>query len=157
MLEHFLYCCSPDSVSYWCSYFNYRKSRVCAFASLGAIAAAGSRCCVRLGAFVQGAAAVCAWECWRRCCWCCRKGYFPICWSLCWRNSLDSVSYWVSYSKYRKSCLSLGAGAAAGRRSCVRLGPLLCAGAVAAAAGKVFLLSGVYAGVILLYRFFDCK
>ena len=44
--------------------------------------------------------------------------------------------------------MSLGAGAAAGRRSCVRLGPLLCAGAVAAAAGKVFLLSGVYAGVI---------
>ena len=43
---------------------------------------------------------------------------------------------------------SLGAGAAAGCRSCVRLGPLLCAGAVAAgAAGKVFLLSGVYAGV----------
>ena len=59
MLEHFLYCCSPDSVSYWCSYFNYRKSRVCAFASLGAIAAAGSRCCVRLGAFVQGAAVIC--------------------------------------------------------------------------------------------------
>ena len=141
--------CLPDSVS-------YGKSCVCAFASLGAIAAAGSRCCVRLGAFVQGAAAVCAWECWRRCCWCCRKGRFPI-WSLCWRNSLDSVSYWVSYSKYRKSCVSLGAGAAAGRRSCVRLGPLRCAGAVAAAAGKVFLLSGVYAGVLLLYRFFDCK
>ena len=47
--------------------------------------------------------------------------------------------------------MSLGAGAAAGCRSCVRLGPLLCAGAVAAgAAGKVFLLSGVYAGVICL-------
>ena len=30
---------------------------MCAFASLGAIAAAGSRCCVRLGAFAQGAAA----------------------------------------------------------------------------------------------------
>ena len=44
--------------------------------------------------------------------------------------------------------MSLGAGAAAGSRSCVRLGPLQCAGAVAAgAAGKVFLLSGVYAGV----------
>ena len=112
----------------------------------------GRAACVRLRAWVllrlQGAAAVCAWECWRRCCWCCRKGYFPICWSLCWRNSLDSVSYWVSYFKYRKNCVSLGAGAAAGSRSCVRLGPLQCAGAVAAgAAGKVFLLSGVYAGV----------
>ena len=41
-----MYCCSPDSVNYW-GFFQYMKSRVCAFASLGAIAAAGSRCCVR--------------------------------------------------------------------------------------------------------------
>ena len=63
--------------------------------------------------------------------------------SYCWRNSLDSVSYWASYFKYRKSCVSLGAGAAAGCCSCVRLGPLLCAGAVVGPAGKVFLLSGL--------------
>ena len=50
--------------------------------------------------------------------------------------------------------MSLGAGAAAGCRFCVRLGPLLCAGAVTAgAAGKVFLLSGVYAGVISIHLF----
>ena len=35
---------------------------MCAFSSLGAGAAAGCRCCVHLGACVQGAAAVCAWE-----------------------------------------------------------------------------------------------
>ena len=100
---------------------------MCVFVSLGAIAAAGSRCCVCLGAFVQGAAAVCAWECWHRC-WCCRKGrkgQFRI-WCLRWRNFLDSVSYWVSYFKYRKSCVSLDAGApvcAWGR--CCALAPLL--------------------------------
>ena len=37
-------------------------------------------------------------------------------------NSPDSVSYWGSYFKYRKTLLSLGAGAAAGCRCCVRLG-----------------------------------
>ena len=37
------YVVSPDSVSYWGSYFKYRKSCVCAFSSL----AAGCRWCVR--------------------------------------------------------------------------------------------------------------
>ena len=54
-----MHCFSTDSVSYWGSYFKYRKSCVRAFASFCAIAAAGSRCCVRLGACVQGAAGVC--------------------------------------------------------------------------------------------------
>ena len=64
------------------------------------------------------------------------------------------MSYWVSYLKYRKSWVSLGAGVVQGAvqgaapvcgwgRCCA-----LPAGAVAAgAAGKVFSLSGVYAGV----------
>ena len=72
----------PDSMSYWGSYFNYRKSCRCAFLNLAAGAAAGvcvlelgcwcrcrvlllcaaARCCVHLGARVvvlllQGAAA----------------------------------------------------------------------------------------------------
>ena len=34
---------------------------MCVFLSLGARAAAGCRCCVSLGAWVQGAAAGCAW------------------------------------------------------------------------------------------------
>ena len=57
----------PDSVSYWGSYFRYRKSCVCvhlracvcALGSAGAVA--GCRCCAApLGAWA-GAAAVCAW------------------------------------------------------------------------------------------------
>ena len=56
----------PDSVNYWGSCLKYRKSCVCALSSLGAGAAAGRRCCVRLGAWVpagrvplQGAAPGC--------------------------------------------------------------------------------------------------
>ena len=77
-----------------------------------------------LGTFVQSAAAVCAWECWRRCCCCCRKGHFPI-WSLCWCNSLDSVCYWVSYLKCRKSCVNLGAAPVCAWGRCCALAPLL--------------------------------
>ena len=53
-------------VSYWGSYFKYRKSCVCAFSSLGAGAAAG--CAWELGCWCR-AAAVCPWELgqWRRC------------------------------------------------------------------------------------------
>ena len=52
---------SPDSVSFWGSYFKYRKSCMCAFSScacaylsLGARATAG-RCCCALGSLGAGA------------------------------------------------------------------------------------------------------
>ena len=48
---------SPDSVSYWGSYFKYSKRCMCALSSLGA---AGCRCCVCVcGSLGAGAAAVC--------------------------------------------------------------------------------------------------
>ena len=57
---------SPDRVSYWGSYFKYRKRCMCALGSLGAGAAAGCGCRVpllcALGSLGAGGAAVC------RCC-----------------------------------------------------------------------------------------
>ena len=75
----------PDSVSYWGSYFKYRKSCMCIFEP----DAGGCRCCVRLGAWVlvplQGVAAVCACqlERWCRCRVCVRLGCVTVCtWEL---------------------------------------------------------------------------
>ena len=115
---------SPDSVSYWGSYFKYRKRCMCAFSSLGA---------------VYGAVAVCAWELgrWCRCCVL----------LLCARGSLGAGAAAVCRCCVLLLCArgSLGAGAAAVRawelgrwcRCCVRVGawalvPLLYAAAVCA-------------------------
>ena len=76
----------PESVSYWGSYFKYRKSCTCAFWSLGAGAAVGCRCCARLVVVPLCATAVCAWELGRGCCCCAwvRLGRRCCAWELRW-------------------------------------------------------------------------
>ena len=120
---------SPDSVSYWGSYFKYRKRCMCAFSSLGAVYGAVAvcawelgrwcRCCVLLlcarGSLGAGAAAVC--------CCCARVGAWALVPLLCARGSLGAgaaaVCGW-ELGRWCRCCMlllcareSLGASAAA--------------------------------------------
>ena len=121
---------SPDSVSYWGSYFKYKKSWMCAWVLVPLQCAAAvcawawvlvplqGAAAVRLRAYVlvplQCAAALRAWEVG---CWCCRR--VPL---------LCALGSWCCYRapllccKLGKRCLctlwSMGAGAAVGCHCC---------------------------------------
>ena len=94
----------------------FQHKNMCAFSSFGAGAAAGCRCCVRLGAWVlvllQGAAALCAWK---LACWCrCRVPLLCALGGAALGSALGGA--WGAWPLQGALCAlwSLGAGAAAG-------------------------------------------